>query len=270
MVRQDIFDSGISRQEINRRVGRIRRMVRWAIAEELAPAETIVALEALPDLKRGRTTARECPPVTAVPEPWVDAVLPFLSRQVAAMVQVQRLTAMRPGEVTSMRTIDIDTSGRTWLYRPRDHKMEHTGRTRTIRLGPRAQDILRPWLRLDVEAFLFQPAEAEAERKAEMRRNRKSKVPPSQQDRSKPHPKKRPGERFDTRAYAHSIARGCRKAAVPVWAPNRLRHLAASKIRREFGLDAAQVVLGHASPDVTLVYAEVDDRRAEEVMLRIG
>jgi integrase len=121
-----------------------------------------------------------------------------------------------------------------------------------------------------MEAFLFQPAEAEAERKAEMRRNRKSKVPPSQQDRSKPNPRKRPGERFDTRAYTHSIARGCRKAGVPVWASNRLRHLAASNIRREFGLDAAQVILGHASPDVTLVYAEVDERRAEEVMLRIG
>jgi hypothetical protein len=86
---------------------------------------------------------------------------------------------MRPGEVTSMRTIDIHTSGRTWLYRPRNHKMEHTGRTRTIRLGPKAQNVLREWLRLDVEAFVFQPAVAEAERKAEMRRNRKSKIPPS-------------------------------------------------------------------------------------------
>jgi hypothetical protein len=41
-------------------------------------------------------------------------------------------------------------------------------------------------------------------------------------------------------------------------------------LRREFGLDVAQVVLGHASPDTTLIYAEADRRRAAEAMLRIG
>jgi hypothetical protein len=30
------------------------------------------------------------------------------------------------------------------------------------------------------------------------------------------------------------------------------------------------VVLGHARPDTTLIYAEVDQQRAAEAMLRIG
>ena len=35
------------------------------------------------------------------------------------------------------------------------------------------------------------------------------------------------------------------------WSPNRLRHSAATAIRQRFGLEAAQVPLGHASADVT-------------------
>jgi integrase len=270
LVRQDILESGVSRLEINRRVGRIRRMFRWAVAEELIPVGIVTALETVADLKRGRTEARENPPVTAVPEAHVDAIRPFVSRPVWAMIELQRLTAMRPGEVTIMRTGDLDVTGRIWIYRPSGHKMEHTGRTRTVHLGPRAQEILRPWLRPDLEAFLFQPQEAEAERKAELRQGRKTKVQPSQRDRSKPDPKKRPGERYDTRSYAHAIHGACRTAGVPIWGPNRLRHLAATTLRREFGLDTAQVVLGHASPDTTLIYAEADRQRAAEAMLRIG
>ena len=41
-------------------------------------------------------------------------------------------------------------------------------------------------------------------------------------------------------------------------------------IRREFGLDAARAVLGHSSPAVTEVYAELDEAKAAEVMGRVG
>jgi site-specific recombinase XerC len=42
------------------------------------------------------------------------------------------------------------------------------------------------------------------------------------------------------------------------WAPNRLRHSAATEIRKNFGLEAAQVILGHSAADVTQIYAERD------------
>jgi integrase len=167
---------------------------------------------------------------------------------------------MRPGEVTIIRTGDLDVTGRIWTYRPSVHKMEHTGRPRAVQLGPRAQEVLCRWLRPNLEEFLFQPREAEGERHAERRRRRKTPVPPSQRDRTKPDPKKRPGDRYSTRAYAHAIAWACRRAGVPVWGPNRLRHLAATLLRREFGLDVAQVVLGHASPDTTLIYGSSGGR----------
>jgi len=49
-----------------------------------------------------------------------------------------------------------------------------------------------------------------------------------------------------------------------------LRHSAATEIRRQFGLEAAQTVLGHAKADITQVYAERDLSLAAEVMRRIG
>jgi integrase len=178
---------------------------------------------------------------------------------------------MRPGEVTIMRAGDLDTRGKVWLYRPSAHKMEHADRSRVVLIGPRAQEVLRPWRRTNLEEFLFQPQEAEVERLAERKRNRITPMTPSQRARTrKADPRKRPGERFNTRSYAHAIARACRKAGIPVWGPNRLRHLAGTVLRREFDLDVAQVVLGHASPDTTLIYAEADRQRAAEAMLRIG
>ena len=54
------------------------------------------------------------------------------------------------------------------------------------------------------------------------------------------------------------------------WSPNQLRHTAATVIRREFGLEAAQVVLGHSQANVTQVYAERDLAKGLEVARQIG
>jgi integrase len=57
---------------------------------------------------------------------------------------------------------------------------------------------------------------------------------------------------------------------VPPWHPHQLRHNAATWLRREFGLETARVVLGHASADVTEGYAEADFGKAAEAMGRVG
>jgi integrase len=78
------------------------------------------------------------------------------------------------------------------------------------------------------------------------------------------------------RAIQYGIARanleraGQGIAPIPHWHPNQLRHNAATRLRREFGLDAARAVLGHSSPAVTEVYAELDEAKAAEVMGRVG
>jgi integrase len=54
------------------------------------------------------------------------------------------------------------------------------------------------------------------------------------------------------------------------WSPLQLRHTVGSVIRARYGLESAQVVLGHAKADVTQIYAERDLDKARAVMLEIG
>ena len=57
---------------------------------------------------------------------------------------------------------------------------------------------------------------------------------------------------------------------MPYWHPHRLRHNAATALRKEFGLEIARIVLGHRTPDVTHLYAEIDEKKAIDIMLRVG
>jgi integrase len=261
---------GLARKLINQRVGRIVRVFKWAVAEELVPPSVLEGLRAVRGLQAGRTEARECAPIGPVPEAFIDAVLPLVSAQVAAMIRLQTLTGMRPGEVCRMRTIDIDTTGPEWVYKPPRHKTAWRGKSRVIPLGPRAREVLKPWLRLGVEEYLFQPREAMAALRARQRVARKGRVQPSQQCRRKRRPKKAPGERYTPRSYGFAIERACKKAGVPPWNANQVRHNFATGVRRRFGLEAAQVTLGHSKADVTQVYAERDQALAERVAREIG
>jgi integrase len=54
------------------------------------------------------------------------------------------------------------------------------------------------------------------------------------------------------------------------WNPHALRHSAATRIREDFGLEAAQAVLGHSELDTTELYAEKSKAAARDVMRQIG
>jgi site-specific recombinase XerC len=111
-------------------------------------------------------------------------------------------------------------------------------------------------------------------------------VQPSQQHRRKARPVRQPRTAYNKDSYNRAITRGIVKAnaqrvkeaqqagveavAVPHWSLNQLRHSKATEVRRQFGLEAAQVVLGHAKADVTQIYAERDSRLGAEVARRIG
>jgi integrase len=294
----------LCRSLVNQRIGRVRRMFKWAVEQEVVPPAVMLGLQAVRGLQRGRSAARETEPVRPVADHVVALTLPYLLPEPRAMVELQLLAGMRPGEVVVMRACDIDMVGKVWLYRPGRHKTEHHGHGRVIALGPKAQEVLKPFLTLDTQAYLFSPRSAIAALRAELRRNRRTKVQPSQQDRRKRKPKRQPGERYTVGSYGAAIARACDQAFPPPaplchyqdetkaewqarltpeqheelkawrlahrWHPHRLRHTAATKLRREFGLDVARVVLGHRSPQITELYAELDIGRAAEVMERLG
>jgi integrase len=54
------------------------------------------------------------------------------------------------------------------------------------------------------------------------------------------------------------------------WHPHQLRHNAATFLRKEFGLETARIILGHRSSAITEVYAEQDQQKAMEAIVRVG
>lgn len=262
----DVMRPGWSRHHVNRQVWRIKRMFSWGASRELIPAAIPAALEQLEGLKKGKTPARETAKVRPADEEAVTKVLPFLPPAVSVMVQLGALTGMRPGEIRIMRTGDIDRTGDVWTYTPMWHKTEGHDVTRTIQLGKRAQDILTPCLKLDPDAYLFSPVDA---MKHQIDSSRKK--PGEQITTAELLKRKRPPKLLYTKdAMNRCIQRALKRAGLPKFTPNQLRHLVATKLRREYDLETAETILGHTSANMTQRYAERDLAKARNVMGQIG
>ncbi|QJW99041.1 hypothetical protein FTUN_6638 [Frigoriglobus tundricola] len=307
-VRQGWVIAKLSRKEVNRRTNIARRIFKWAAAEELVPAATFTALATLAGLQKGRTTARETEPITPVDDATVDATLPHLNRFVRAMIEVQRLTGCRPGEACALRQCGIDESGAVWFYWPRQHKTAHKDKTRVIAIGPKCQALLEEFFTDDPSDFLFSAALAVEEAHAARTTNRKTPRFPSHMERSAKkrtrRPKRPPAACYTYHSYGRAVARACDRAfpaPAPLgqragetaaawkarltpgekeqlkqwqdarrWAPNQLRHTFATMVRKEHGLEAAQVLLGHSKADVTQIYAEKNQSLAAAVAAKVG
>jgi integrase len=271
-IQQAMIRLDWSRTQINKQVQRIVRMFAWGVSQELVPADVLAKLREVPGLQKGRTEARESAPVLPVDEATIDATLAHLPPIVADLVRLQRLTGCRPDEVLSMRPIDVDRTAAVWAYRPASHKTEHHDRERVVFIGPKGQEILEPYLDRNPFAFCFCPAEGEAERRTKSHAKRKTPLSCGNRPGSnrKASPVRTAGDRYTIRSYGRAIARAAERAGVGPWSPNRLRHSAATEIRKRFGLEAAQVTLGHAGAKVTQIYAERDQQKAAAVMAEVG
>jgi len=282
-----MLDSGrMNRTTINKRINTIKQVFRWAVAEEMILPSVYHGLQAVPGLRRGRSKAREAKPILPVADSLINATLPHMPPIVADMVRIHRLVGCRPGELCQLRPINVDTSVDVWVYRPESHKTEHHGHDRMIYIGPKAQAILTPYLQRDPKSHCFSPAESVARLREAQRARRKTPIQPSQHDRRKTKPKRSPRTSYSKDSYNRAIGRAIKMAnkarskeaedmgiepiLLPHWHANQLRHAAATEIRREYGLEAAQLILGHAKADVTQVYAERDARLAMEVSKKIG
>jgi integrase len=302
------------RTHINRQIPRIKLLFKWAVSNELVPASVHHALITVSGLRIGRSDAPESEPVKPVPDGLVDSTLKHVLPQVQAMIELQRLTGMRPAEVCGMRGVDIDTTGKLWLYRPAHHKTQHHGHARVVYFGPKAIEIVRRFLRPNMQEHLFRPDEAEAQRREKLHEQRQT---PADQgnvvgSNQKRRPRRHPGDCYTVAAYRRAIARGCEAAftmsvefreprtvqaikaeqqlppeeqvhrkqqrrqqraqwrAQNVWHPHQLRHSAATRLRKEHGLEAAQVILGHKTLTVTQIYAEKNVEAALKIMAEVG
>lgn len=307
-ARQAWVRAGLARSEVNRRTNIARRIFKWAASEELVGAAAFEALRTVAGLPKGRSAARETEPVGPVDDSVVEATLPHLGRHVRGLVEFQRLTGCRPAEACAVRRCDIDTDGPTWLYRPPYHKTSHRGKARVIAVGPRGQVLLRAFFTPDPDDYLFSPRRAVAEFHAERSAKRAtprfaSHLRRNSQKRAAV-PKRRPSGKYTASSYGHAVERACDRAFPPPgelaqragetraewrgrltavqrvevkvwrkahrWHPNQLRHAFATRVRKQHGLEAAQVLLGHARADVTQVYAERNEQLAMAVVTKIG
>lgn len=287
-VRQAMIEANHSRGYINKNINRIRAMFKWAASDELIPASVPQALSMVSGLRRGRTAAREPAPVQPVSDETIEATLPYLPSVVADMVRLQRLTGMRAGELVQLRPADIDRSSEVWTYRPQEHKTQYRGRDRVVFIGPRGQEILLRYLVRDAQTHCFRPCDSEAKRRSEQHQSRRTPLSCGNKPGTNrvAEPKKKPGEAYTADSYRRSIHYACDKAfpapaglkgkalaewrSTHRWCPHRLRHAAATEVRKEFGLEAAQVVLGHSTADITQVYAARDLAKGVQVAAQIG
>lgn len=212
--RQSLVDEDHTRTYIKDQIGRIKRMFRWGVENELVPPTVFQALQAVAGLRKGRSAARETAPVKPVSEEYVKAVKPFVSPQVWAMIRLQRLTGMRPGEACIVRACDIEMEGDIWEYRPHEYKTEHHDIERVVCLGLDAQAIIREFLKPDTEAYLFSPADAESERRAKLHARRKTPLKygnrPGTNRKAKPG--RQAGKQYTTDSYRRAIQRACKLA----------------------------------------------------------
>jgi integrase len=270
-ARRQMIAGGLCRNVVNQRVGRIKRMFKWAASEELLPYATFAALATVSGLQRGRSTARESEPVGPVGMADVEAVLPYVGRHVRGLIRFQMLTGCRPGEACALRACDITTGEGVWLYRPAVHKLSYRGANRIIVIGPMGQELVNQFLTSRLTDYLFSPARAVTERSAERRAKRRTPVQPSQVNRPrKCRPRRTAGEKYSAESYGRAVARACRRAGIASWHPNMLRHAYATNVRARFGLEGAQVVLGHAKATTTEIYAERDLSLAARVAAAVG
>lgn len=232
----------VSRETVNHYVRVIVRMFRWGAEHDLLAPSVYHGLKSLQPLRHGRSHAPETTGVEPVPMATIVKTLEHLSPTHRAMVRLTLLTGMRPGEVVRICGRELSPvraeGGDVWVYRPARHKTRHHGKTRTVYLGPQAVALLRERMPADPDAPIF--------------------------------PSPRSGKAYTVSGYENAIERAARRADVPHWAPNQLRHNFATGVRSKATLDAAQILLGHAHARVTEIYAEAEEGRALKIIREIG
>jgi integrase len=205
-VRSRFVKDGLARKTCNRFTDNIRRAWKWGVVEQLVEVALYDTLMAVESLKVNKTEAPDHPAIGDAPPVIVAAAIPFLLPVVGDMVRVQRLCAMRPGELVVMRPMDVRRPGVqsdgqwVWEYVPEWDKKRHLGKFRRIPVPPPAQELLAKYLRRAEAAYCFSPREALERYRGE--RGQKFRFGKS----------RLPGKRYQVGSYCHTVYKACLKA----------------------------------------------------------
>lgn len=206
---------GYVRTTVNKYLGFVKRMYAWALDERIVSAQAKAEATAISQLKRGRGNVVEGKVVAAVPDTDIEKTCAELAEPLADMVRVHRLCGARPDEICQLSWDCVERRGKVWAYRPQKHKNKHRNKPRVIVFGPKAQAILAKY---EGDGYVFSPRQTAG---------------------------RSVGEKWKVEAYHRAVSRAAKRAGVPHWHPNQLRHTCATEIRRKIGTAAASAVLGH-------------------------
>jgi integrase len=241
----------LTTQGINRKIGLIKQAIQWGVERGLVTELVGASVITMRRLKAPRRPRRP-----AVDDTHIDAALHHLSPTLTAMVSLQRLTGMRPGEVCALRWRDIDKSppGAAgdrgfWVYRVAGAKADRFHET-VYHLNKSAQAVLANFIK-PPGAFIFAPRDTV-----------KQRWPGGAPDLLAS-----AGDRYTTPAYRQAIERACRAAKVPVFGPHAIRHRFLTDVANDatLGLAAAAEAANHSSQTTTLRYVHPDPALAVKV-----
>ncbi|WP_432797753.1 tyrosine-type recombinase/integrase [Poriferisphaera sp. WC338] len=210
-----------TRQTINDKISRVKRVFRWACEREYVSGKVFMSVNSVAQLRSGRCSAKDN--VKVRPAMWrqVRAVVQGSNTMVGRMVRIHYLTGMRINELVNMRWQHIERSDDYAVYTPIYHKTSYLGKPRQIVLGPRVLKLLGA----ASEGFCFLTKH---------------------------------GRPYDRSSYRREIVRACERKCVEPFTPLQLRHNAAKRFNKHFGIELSRIMLGHSSAFTTEIYIERD------------
>lgn len=277
----------LSRGYINCLIRALKTAFAWMKRRKIVCANTLAEVRQVKALMAG-DGGRETTPIPPVEDWVVEATRRECSCTIRAMIDLQRLTGMRPGELCRMRRCDVSTSmaevlpipgqRRTikaveaegvpiWRYVPSKHKNLHRGKMRIVPIGPDAQKVLLPFLERAPEDYIFRPSDD---------------LSPAR------HKALCAGPCYNVRAYHNAIVRAVGRAnrlrkeaaekglvplfvRVPSWSPNQLRHAALEDTADRIDAEHAAAIGGHSASMRALdSYVQATIRKAASAAAKVG
>ena len=227
-----MVELGWARTNVNRMVGRILQIFKYAIENEMIDVAVLTRLQTVAPLFAGKTKATDNPPRHAVDQDEIDTVREIVRPMVKDLIDHQLFTGARSGELLTLTTPEmIEQTGNVWKANLDDHKCVHHGQTRTLHFGPQAKVILKKYVTETTGQRLFN---------------------------------------ITRTAYCRAITRACEKAGIDRWTPHWLRHTFCIRVREQYGIEAAQTLAGHKTSEMTDRYSSKMDKLASETAAAVG
>ena len=269
---------------VNERVRTIVAVFKWAVSDELIPPAVLQGLRAVPSVRTGKPGTRSSRKVAPVAKEHYEAVLPYLNNPVRALIKLLWLTGARPGELFGLRPHDINRGDTPWVARLNEHKTAWKAKGRVLHFGAEARGVLEPFLLRPASRPLFSPSEGMSDSNRQRRVSRQRKLYDGDVERYEREKAGRDRQEFTATYDAKSLRKAVLRAvercnrerakndeqSIPAWFPYQLRHAAATRIRKEHGIEASRVLLGHTSAGMTEVYAEADQQRAASIAEQVS